>query len=887
VREALSRELEYHLEMLTRRYEAEGLDRVTARARALARMGDLDEVRRQCRAIVETTETHMRRADWWQGLWQDIVYTARTARKAPLFTITALLTIAIGIGASTAIFSVVNTVLIRGVAYDGADRLVAVWNSYAEEGLSEAAISAAEFADYRERNHAFDGLAAVRPQASSLGGDCTGGGACEPERVNAYLVSPNLFDVLKVMPVIGHPFTESDGAAGADPVVMLSDRVWRSRFGADSSVVGRSILVGSAARTVIGVMPRDVRFPDAPIGFLKNTADVWLPFDWTRNRADSRGNQNLAVIGRIGRDATMAAAQSDLDAIANSFRAEFPDRYARAGLQWRIKAVPLREQVLGDVRASVLLLSAAVGLLLLIACANVANLMLTRGSARRRELAVRSALGASRARLVRQLLVDAGVYALAGGGLGVLLAVAGVRALVALAPGHIPFIDRTSVDVTVLGVAGLVTLVTAALIGGTPAWRFSIADPQLALADGGRTAGAVPSRRRLRQVLIVAEITMAVVVLVAAGLLGRSLAAMSRVALGFDPANTTVAQVALPRARFDTRDKILAFERNLTDRLAALPGVEHASAVYPLPMSGEGWSGTVIVRGRPADGPEPEPHAELSVALPRYFQTMSIRTIQGRDFGPADGPGAPPVAIVDDEFARRYWPGESAVGKHIGPGGPPKDDNSWTTVVGVVAHVRRASPKSDGEPQIYLAALQRAEPTLYYVARANAGASPLPAAMRAALREEDRALPVSMLATMRDLVSRTVARDRFNTLLLTIFGGVALVLATVGLYGVMAFLVAQRVPEIAIRIALGATPGRVRRAVVAEGLGLALTGVVLGLACALFFSRALGVLLFGIEATDPATYLAIAAILLATAGVASYLPARRTLRIDPIQSLAR
>jgi len=547
--------------------------------------------------------------------------------------------------------------------------------------------------------------------------------------------------------------------------------------------------------------------------------------------------------------------------------------------------VPLRDQVLGDVRGSVLLLGAAVGLLLLIACANVANLMLTRGTARRRELAVRSALGASRGRLVRQLLVDAAVYAVAGGAFGVLLAVAGVRALVALAPGHIPFIDRTTVDVTVLAVAGLLTLVTTAFIGAAPAWRFSIADPQIALADAGRSAGAVPARRRLRQALIVAEITMAVIVLVAAGLLGRSLAAMSRVALGFDPAPTAVAQVALPRARFDTRDKILAFERQLTDRLASLPGVERASAVYPLPMSGEGWSGTVIVRGRPSNGPEPDPHAEYSVALPEYFRTMNIAMIEGRDFGPADGPGAPWVAIVDEQFARRYWPGEPAVGKQIGPGGPPKDDLGWTTVIGVVAHVRRASPKSEGEPQIYLAALQRAESTLYYVARAGAGAASLPAAMRAAVREQDRALAVSTLATMQDLVARTVARDRFNTTLLAIFGGVALVLATVGLYGVMAFLVAQRTREIGIRMALGARPSQIRRAVVGEGLLLAIAGVGLGLACAFALSRALGGLLFGIEPTDPLTYLAIAALLIATALVASFAPARRAVRIQISNSL--
>jgi len=879
-------ELEFHLEMQTRRFEAAGLGRAEARARALERLGNIDDVRRACRALTERMEDDVRRREWWHGLGQDLAYAMRAARKTPLFTVTALATIAIGIGASTAIFSVVNAVILQSVAYDRPGDLGVIWNSYGQAGLGEAAVAAAEFADLRERAHAFEDAAALRSQFTSVSGECGEAAGCEPERAVGYAVSPALFDLLRVRPAMGRPFVAADGAAGAPAVVLLSDAIWRRRFGADPSVVGRSIVVGATRTEIVGVLPPAVRFPDAPVGFLKNPADLWLPYDWTRNRTDGRGNQNLGVLVRLRPGLTMAQAQNDLDVIAQGFRTEFPARYAGPGINWRIKIVPLREQMVGDTRASFVLLAAAVTFVLLIACANVANLMLARGVGRRRELALRSALGASRPRLIRQLFVEAALFAAAGGLLGLALAAAGVRGLIALDPGTIPFLGRATIDLTVLIAAAVVTVATGVLIGLAPALRYSVADPHLTLADGGRAIGGSPLRRRLRSALVVGEIALAVVVLVAAGLLVRSYAALSRIPLGFEADGTAIAQIALPRARYDRAARVFAFYDDAIARLAALPGVVSVSGISPLPMSGEGWSGTLVVRGRVPVPGEPEPHAEYATALPDYFRTMRIPLLEGRDFTAADRQGAAGVVIVDRTLAERYWPGESAIGKHLRPFGPPKDDTGWSTVIGVAGHVRNGGPRKDGEPQVYIAARQWGDLGLVYVARAAGDPAPLPAAMRVAIREVDRDLPVARLALTPDVIARVVAPERFSTLLLAIFGGVALVLATVGLYGVMAFLVSQRTREIGIRLALGGRPGQVLAHLLGEGLRLAAIGIAAGLGVALALARAVRTLLFGITATDPLTYAAIAVLLLAVALVASYLPARRVLRVDPVQALA-
>jgi putative ABC transport system permease protein len=875
-------EIAFHVEMQTRRYVAAGLDPASARERAIRRLGDIEGARLACQRISLEEDTNMARTAWWQGLRQDVTYAWRVMRKAPAFTATALLTIAMGIGATTAIFSVVNTVLLRGAPYPHATRVTVIWNSYAATGLSEAAVAAAEFADIRDSSQAFDAVVALRPQTTSLSGGCTGGGpGCEPERITAYAVSPNLFDMLGVMPRHGRPFSAADGVTGAPRVVLLSDALWRRRFGADPAVVGQPIVVGALPRTVIGVMPPGVKFPDARIGFLRTPADLWIPYGWEQSRTDNRGNQVLGVLARRRSGVSHERAQADLDTIAAGFRQRFPDRYAEADMKWRLKAVPINEQIVGDVRTSLLVLLGAVAVVLLITCANVANLMLARGTARRREFAVRSALGAGRARLVRQLLIETAVLVGAGGVLGIGLAVAGIKGLIALDAGNIPLLDLAGVDVTVLAFALAVTILTGLLVGVAPAFRHAAADPQRSLVGAERTAGDVSVRNRLRRLLVVGEVTLAVVVLIGAGLLLRSFARMVAVPTGFDPASTVVAQIALPRAQYDAGAKVTGFQRDLIDRLRALPGAVSASAVYPLPMSGDGWSGTVIVESQPARSGLPEPHAEYAVAMPGYFATMRIPVVEGREFSLEDQTGAMRVAIVDEQFARRYWPGESAIGKRVTPFGRlPAGDSRWATVIGVVGHVRNGGPRADSEPQFYLPALQQGELTLYFVVRAAGGDAPLLPAIRDTVRALDPQLPIARLAPTPALVGRVLARDRFNMLLLSIFGGVALAIAAVGLYGLLAFLVTQRTREIGIRLALGGRPSRVLGGILGEGLLLAAIGVVLGCAASLLAAPALGNLLYSIEPSDPLTYTGIIAVLLVVAAAASYLPARRATHID-------
>ena len=880
-------ELAAHVELQVRRYVEAGMDPAEARRRALARLGDLDAARRQCRRISDHMEQDIVRSAWWADVTTDLVHTLRRLRRTPLFTVTALATMALGIGANVAIFSVVSAVLLKSVPYPNADRLVLIWNAYGPGPLAHASVSGPEFSDFRDESHAFESLAAFADQPSTLEGECAAGD-CEPERITGYVVSPNIMDVLGATPALGRPFAPADGVMGAPKVIILSDALWRRRFGADPAIIGRMITVNAIPRSVIGVAPAAARFPDAAVAYMPNPADLWIPKSWEQEPPADRGNQVLAVLGRTRSGVSIAQAQSDLDVIADHFRRAWPSRYASAGSRWHIEVMPLRDQIVGDVKRPLLILQAAVGLVLLIACANVANLLLARGTARRRELAVRSALGASRARLARPLLLEASVVAVAGAALGVGVALAGIRGLVSLDPGNIPNLAAAGVDGGALLFCAALTLATALIVGWLPALRYSRyskTDPQSVLSDGSRGTESAPARRRLRSLLVMGEVMMAAIVLVGAGLVVRSFAELSRVETGFDPSETTAAQLSLPQARYDETPKIAAFHSELVARLAALPGVIVASAGYPLPMSGHGWSGTLGVEDRPEVDGQPEPHAAYAVAMPNYFATLHIPLREGRDFTTADDARAPGVAIVDEALARFYWPGRSAIGRHIAQGGWPSNHH-WLTIVGVVGHVRMAGPKADSEPQVYMPALQRGETTLYYMARiAHGDPGQLTSAMRAAVRSVDPTLAVTALTTVPELADRVVARDRFNMLLLSTFGAVALTLAAVGLYGVMAFLVADRTREIGIRLALGGAPRRLLGAVIGEGVMLGGCGVAAGLVCAALLSHAMTGLLFGVRPGDPATYVGSAALLLLVAVAASFVPARRAMRVDPVTAL--
>jgi putative ABC transport system permease protein len=763
-----------------------------------------------------------------------------------------------------------------------AGALLVFYNSYPQTALEQAATAPEEFADIRVQSQAFEHLAGIRPQIAALTDDCVTVD-CEPERVTAYGVSPELFDLLGVLPQRGRPFAPSDGVTGAPRVVMLADALWRRRYHADPAIVGRTITLGGVPREVIGVMAPGMRFPDEPVGYITDRADLWIPVNW-EDLKDGRGNQYLVTLALLREGVSPSQGQADLQRIGEGFKAQFPERYAEPNVTWRLGSTSLTEQMIGDVRLGLTVLFGAVACVLLIACANVANLTLARGASRRREMAVRSALGANGRRLVQQLLVETLMLTSAGTVIGLGVAAAGLQVLLSLNPGNIPRLDTARIDATVLLFAAALAFVTGIVVGLLPALRQAKADPQHALGDGTRGLDTSSPRRRLRGALVMVEVAIAVVVLTGATLLIRSFVAMANVPVGVSGTDVAVARLTIPRASYNEPAKVFDFHLSMRDRLAALPGVRRASAVYPLPMSGSGWSGSVGIVGR-ADTPgEPEPHAEYAVALPGYFTAVGIPLIEGREFTDADRLGAPLTVIVDEEFARRYWPGQPAIGQTMATNGNV-DEGPFHTVIGVVGHVRNKGAREAGEGQLYLSALQKQEFSLFFVAQTEGSPSALLSSIRSAVREQDSRLPIAELSTMGEVLTKFTARERFNVLLFTIFGGVALVIASIGLYGVLAFLVTQRVREIGIRLALGGRPADLVRSVLTEGLALTAAGLVAGLGGAFLMGRWMKDLLFEIEPADPVTYGIIAGVMLVVAVLAAIGPARRATRVDPVDVL--
>jgi putative ABC transport system permease protein len=871
-------EIAAHIELQTRRYVERGMTERDARDAALKRFGNINQVRDECQDIRREMEVDVRRAETLDELRQDAAFAIRTMRASPLFTLVALLTIAIGVGANTAIFSVVDAVLLRSLPYQHGDRTYMLWNGNAENA-STTAVAVPEYFDYRDQIRAFDAVAAITRQPSTIVG--TGG---DPERLTAYVVTPNLFSLLGTRPAVGRDFIAGDGLPSGERVILISHALWMRRFGGDPAILGAKVNVAGRIRTVVGIMPADVRFPDAPLGFLRERADLWIPSAWEQNRGDSRGNQIIAVVARARAGATPAQLRSDLSTIEGRFRSAFPDRYDKEGIpRWRIIATPLRDQMVGSVRRALGVLTAAVALVLLIACVNVANLLLARGALRQREMAVRTALGAGRARLVRQLLTESTLLTATGGAIGIVLAWAGVRLLTRMGDGTVPRLDQTRINGTVLLFSIGVSIVAGILVGIIPAVQQSRADIRAPLGDGSRGSSEGRSRRRLRTTLVTAQIAMALVILVGAGLVARSFAALQRVDPGFSAPNTVTFQLTPSRVKYDSLFKVMSLYEQLQAQLAGVPGVAVASFGYPLPMSGDGWSGSFEVFGEPSGPTIEPPHAEYGVAMPGYFRAAGIALLAGRDFAGTDRLGAPRVAIVDERLARAHWPAESAIGKQINANNDP---GMWSTVIGVVRHVRKAGPADDGEPQIYVPYLQSPQTTMSGVVRAGDGAvASLVPALRAAIRRVEPELAVAKLHTVDELVGAAVARQRFNMLMLTIFALVALSLASVGLYGVMSYLVAQRTRELGIRIALGGQPSAVRGVVVRESLLIAIAGLVVGLGVSLALSRALRGLLFGVPPTDLVTYAGVSGLLLVVALLASYGPARRATRIDPMTAL--
>jgi putative ABC transport system permease protein len=804
-----------------------------------------------------------------ETLWQDLRYGARQLLRSPGFTAVAVLTLALGIGANTAIFSVVNAVLLQPLPYSQPDELAMVWNTWT--GFGQGTTSFLEYLDQKQRSQTFKDLAAH----SSTTRMNLAFGQGEPEQVWRVFVTPNLFSVLGVPPALGRTFHPDEGLPGAHPrVLLLSHSLWMRRFGGDPNVVGQSFDLGGAAFTVIGVMPAKFEFPDKRV-------EVWRPIGGTfwANSTTRRGALGLRVVGRLKPDVTLSQARAEMDLLTQQYRREFPADYP--GNWAGLAVVSLRDQMVGSVRLALLILLAAAGFVLLIACANVANLVLVRASHRQKEVMIRAALGAGHWRLTRQLLVENVMLAVLGSAVGVLLAFWSVDALVALAAEQVPRLHQVGVDAPVLGFVALLTAVTACLAGLAPAWRAAAPDLHGALRSGGRTSSS-GERSRGRDLLVVFQLASAVVLLVGAGLLTRSFSHLLQVDPGFDVKNLTTASLVLTHRRYNNDAERVLFFQQLQERLQALPGVEAAALIDNAPFSGWFNDNEFEIEGRPPLAPGAYPAEEVRIVSPGYFRTLCVSVLQGRDFSPSDDPAGLPVVIVSESLARKFWGAESPVGKRIRR---PEPDAPWMTIVGVSGDLRHGGLDADVRPIWYLPFTQVQEVGATVLVRSSSDLASVASAIRTQVRALDPQQALTGPQPMEEVIAESLARRRFSLFLLGVFALLALVLAAVGVYGVVSYSVSRRTQEFGVRMALGAQARDIFALVLGRGFLLALLGVVAGLAGALGLTRFLASLLYGVGALDPLTLGAVTVVLATVTLAACWVPARRAARVDPMVAL--
>ena len=801
----------------------------------------------------------------------DFRYAFRTLRQSPRFSVAAVVALALGIGANSAMFSVVYGVLLRPLPFPQPDRLVFVQEaSLRHEGTSPT--SPATLRDWREQQHVFESMAA----AELWGASVTGSG--RPEEVSGLRVSPSLLSVLRVSPALGRGFQDDE-----EQTVVLSHALWERRFGGNRAAIGRDVILNGASYRVIGVMPAGFRFPP----FWAEKAELWVPLRFAADRANDRGSRSLRVFARLRDGVTLGQAQAEMSTIASRLQHAFPESY---GTDAGARVLSLAEVTVGRVKPALLVLLGAVTFLLLLACANVANLLLARASGRQKEMALRLALGAPRWRLVRQLLAESLTLSAAGGAVGLMLAWAAVHALAAAIPDAsrftLPRYQELGIGTVVILFTFGVCAVTGVLFGLAPALQFSRLDLQGTLKEGGR--GTSHRTRTIpRSLLVVGEVAVSLMLLAGAGLMARSMARLGAVDAGFDPRHVLTMRVVLSGPAYAAPEKRTRFYRQAIEQVAAVPGVESAAGINHLPLAGDLWTFSFTVEGRPAPKLADVPGAAFRVATPGYFQTMGVPLLRGRDVSERDDSGAPLVVVINRTMAQRYWPGEDAVGKRIRLGGP-NSKSPWITVVGVIKDVEQAEWGAAAGNEFYFPYRQNPEDIQKYitvVARAAGDRAAMAGAIEQGIRSLDQDALVADVATMRQVVERAVWQPRSSTRLFAGFAALALVLAAIGIYGVISYGVSQRRQEIGIRMALGARPADVLGAVLGEGALLAAAGTALGLAGALALTRYLASLLYEVSATDPAVLAASAGILVVIAMGAAFLPALRATRVDPVIAL--
>jgi predicted permease len=804
----------------------------------------------------------------------DFRYAIRNLGRTPGFIIVMVLTLALSIGANSAIFSVIEGVLLRPLPYAQPDRIVRIFLN--SDTYPKFPLNPFDLRDFRARNRTFDSLAGIVRADAQLSR------AGEPVMLHAFRVTSGYFRVLGFSPARGREFTTADEVPAAGRQAILSDRLWRTRFASDPAIVGRGITLNAGTYTVVGVMPPTVRHPGNDYHSIADgdTVDLWLPFSFEGNPA-RRGSHFMEGIGRLKRGVSPQQANADLSAIIHQLAAEHV-----TGRDWRVYLVPLYRELVGRTERMLFVLLAAVALLLLIACVNSANLLLARSSARVREIAVRSALGAARSRIIRLLLTESLVIAFAGAALGTLLAVGGVRALVALLPAGFPRAAEIHLDPWVFLFTLVTAVLTGLLFGLVPALTASRTDLQQSLREGGRSSTGSTRQLRLRNVLVIGETGLACVLLIAAGLILHSFVNLLQMDPGFRPQNVLTAGISLPDEQYKTPQQVQHFYDQLLANFESLPGVQSAGVGTDLPWTGyDENAGGFTVEGRSAEYND-KTTARYHVASIDYFRALGIPLLSGRFFTGHDIKGVPNVIVINEFMAKHYWPGEDAVGKRISFDDKPKEKD-WFRIVGVVGDVKDQPASSSAKSAFWwpLTQMPFGNVDMSVAIRSNSDPAVLASQLRLALRQLDSGLAIADLRMLNQIADSSVSSQRFTLFLIGLFAALALVLATIGMYGVISYSVSQRMPEFGMRIALGAQPWDLLRLIVGQGLTLSVVGAAIGLLCAAAFARLLGSLLYGVSAIDPITFTSVAALALATTTLASYIPANRATKADPMTSL--
>ena len=860
-------ELTFHIEMLSRELMAAGMSREHAHDEAVRRFGDLADVQHTMRRIGRLRERDMRRTEYFGDLRQDVAYAVRQLARTPGFTLVAVFMLALGIGTTTAIFSVVESVVLRAFPFAHPERAVFVFERW---GDRDGSVSVGNYVDLATASRSFDALAAVNYGSMNLAE------SGQPERVVGAFVTHDFFDVFGVRPRLGRTFAPGENEPGQEQVVILGYPLWRDRYGSDPRVIGRMMRLNERPYRIVGVMPE---------GFdpILSGEQLWTPVAFTAKQRAEHDEHYLTMVGLLKDGVTRARAQTELAGVMAELARRFPHDDADRGV--RVAAVP--EVLVGDYRQRLFVILGAVAFVLLIACGNVANLLLARGASRAKEVAIRAALGAGRSRLIRQLLAESAVLAVFAAVVGVAFAWAVVRLLVASAPPGIPRLDQTRVDWPVVMFALVAGLASSLLFGFVPAIRAARQDLQSTLREGGRGMGT--ARDRVRSVLIVTEVALALTLLVGAGLLLRSAYHLQQVKLGFDPAGVLAAHLALPADAYRSPEQVTRALEGLVDALGREPGVAAAAVSSHAPLGREGGSNGLVPEGKTLDLKNAI-DSRLHMVTPGYFSVVHVSLVKGRLFTERDRAGTERVMVVSEALAKRAWPNQEAVGKRIACCEGQPDDPRWKTVIGVVGDVRSSGPATEIRPEFYLPieqvppeAWEWVQRSMTIVARATTGnAASLAAPMRRAVRQLDAGLPLYSVSSMDDALVRSMAEARFHTLLLAALGAIGLVLAALGIHSVIAFFVSIRTHEIGVRMALGATSGDVVTLLTWQGMRPVLAGVALGAVGALAASRLLAGSLYGVTTSDPVTYVGVATLLVGVGVLASLVPARRATQVDPM-----